>query len=115
MSVIITVGVFVVLFILSGLFSGSEIALFSLSRASVKKLQQEKRRGAMAVTKLKENPHRLLVTILIGNNVVNIYTAVLATEITIGVFGSRGVGIATGVVTFLILLFGEIFHQAMDQ
>ena len=115
MLVIVTVGVFVVLLILSGLFSGSEIALFSLSRASVKKLHQEKKRGAKAVTKLKENPHRLLVTILIGNNVVNIYMAALATQITIEIFGSKGVGIATGVVTFLILLFGEIFPKALAQ
>lgn len=115
MSVIVTIGVFMTLFLLSGLFSGSEIALFSLSRASVKKLQQEKRKGALAVTKLKENPHRLLVTILIGNNIVNIYTAALATQITIGLFGSSGVGIATGVVTFLILIFGEIFPKTLAQ
>jgi putative hemolysin len=115
MTVWITFAVFVVLFALSGLFSGSEIALFSLSRAAVNKMQRQKRVGAEAISKLRKNPHKLLVTILIGNNIVNIYAAALATAITIELFGSRGVGVATGVVTFMILLFGEIFPKALAQ
>ena len=106
---------FVVLFALSGLFSGSEIALFSLSRAAINKMQRRKLAGAAALSKLRKNPHKLLVTILIGNNIVNIYAAALATAITIQLFGSRGVGVATGIVTFMILLFGEIFPKALAQ
>jgi len=113
MSILVLGLVFILLFVLSGLFSGSELALFSLNRAAIKKLEREE--GASAVVKLKKNPHRLLVTILIGNNVVNIYAAALATQLTITLFGSKGVGIATGVVTFLILLFGEIFPKALAQ
>jgi len=115
MPILFTIGTFIVLFLLSGLFSGAELALFSLNRAAVKKLQQQNRAGVDAVVKLKQTPHRLLVTILIGNNIVNIYAAALATELTIDMFGSRGVGVATGVVTFLILLFGEIFPKSIAQ
>jgi len=103
------------LFLLSGAFSGSEIALFSLNRGALKRLQQQRHAGADAVAALKARPQRLLVTILIGNNIVNIYAAALATQLTITAFGSKGVGIATGVVTFLILLFGEIFPKALAQ
>jgi len=115
MEIWLTIIVFVGLFVLSGLFSGSEIALFSLSRAAIKKMQRQGRSGAEAISKLRESPHKLLVTILIGNNIVNIFAAALATEITIGIFGSRGVGIATGIVTFMILLFGEIFPKSLAQ
>lgn len=115
MTIWVTSFVFLVLIILSGLFSGSEIALFSLSRAEIKKMQRQGKAGAQAISKLRKNPHKLLVTLLIGNNIANIYAAALATELTIRFFGSRGVGIATGVVTFLILLFGEIFPKALAQ
>jgi len=57
---------------------------------------------------LKEEPHKLLVTILIGNNLVNIAAAALATVIFTDIFGSTGLGLATGIMTFLILVFGEI-------
>ncbi len=115
MSGILIIVVFIVLFALSGMFSGAEIALFSLSRAAVKKIERQKNARSRAVVKLKASPHRLLVTILIGNNIVNIYAAALATDITIGLVGSKGVGVATGIVTFLILLFGEIFPKALAQ
>jgi len=110
----------VVLVLLSALFSGSEIALFSLSDIKVKKLIRSRKKGAGTLRKLKSNPHRLLVTILICNNVVNIAAASIATMIAIGAFGSMGVGIATGIITFLILIFGEItpksyFHQKNER
>ena len=113
---ILEIIVLVVLVALSGLFSGAEIALFSLSQIKVRKLVKERRSGAKTLKKLKENPHRMLVTILIGNNVVNIGAAALATILFTEMFGSSGVGIATGIMTFLILVFGEItpktyFHQ----
>jgi len=115
MVTFLTLLIFAALFLLSGLFSGSEIALFSLNRSAIKELVRQKRPGAAAIAKLKDKPHRLLATILIGNNVANIYAAALATQITIETFGSRGVGIATGVVTFFILLFGEIFPKSLAQ
>jgi len=112
--------VLVVLIALSGFFSGAEIALFSLSNIKVRKLVKARRRGAKTLRKLKSNPHRMLVTILIGNNIVNIGAAALATVVATQSFGSVGLGIATGIMTFLILIFGEIvpksfFHQNRER
>ncbi len=102
----------VILLALSGLFSASETALFSLSRMKLRVLLRKKKRGAEAVQKLKEKPDRMIITILIGNNVVNIGAAALATAITINIFGSTGVGIATGIMTALVLVFGEIIPKS---
>ena len=112
--------VLIVLIALSGFFSGAEIALFSLSEIKVRKLIKARRRGAKTLRKLKRNPHRMLVTILIGNNIVNIGAASLATLVATEAFGSVGIGIATGIMTFLILIFGEIvpksfFHQNAER
>lgn len=117
---VIEIFVLIILVALSGFFSGAEIALFSLSKIKVRKLIKEKKRGAKTLNKLKNNPHRMLVTILIGNNVVNIGAASLATVIFMQVSGSAGIGIATGIMTFLILIFGEIvpksyFHQNAER
>ncbi len=90
------------------MFSGIEIAFFSLSDIKVRNLVEKKVKNAKAVKKLKDNPERLLITILIGNNVVNIGAASFATVVATNLFGSSGVGIATGVMTFLVLVFGEI-------
>lgn len=98
----------VILVALSGFFSGAEIAFFSLSDIKVRKLVRQRNRGAKLLRKLKEEPHKLLVTILIGNNLINIAAAALATIIFIDMFGSQGIGIATGVMTFIVLVFGEI-------
>jgi putative hemolysin len=62
---------------------------------------------------MKNDPHRLLSTILIGNNLVNIASSAMATSIAIDTFQSNAVGIATGVMTFLILIFGEIFPKSI--
>jgi putative hemolysin len=96
------------LILLSGFFSGAEIALFSLGEARVRTLQEEGRRGAKTLALLKSNPERLLATILVGNNIVNIGAASLATALALNLFGSQGVAYATGIMTLLVLVFGEI-------
>ncbi len=93
---------------LSGFFSGSEIAMFTLGEAKVRTLVEERRAGARALADLKGDPERLLITILIGNNVANIGAASVATYVATEAFGSAGVGLATGVMTLLVLFFGEI-------
>ena len=98
----------VILLMFSAFFSGIETALVSISRVKVKALVKQKKKGAEALHRLKQQPHRLITTILIGNNVVNIAAASLATVIFTDIFGSSGFGIATGVMTLLILIFGEI-------
>jgi Mg2+/Co2+ transporter CorB len=69
---------------------------------------EQKRKGAKALHQIKQNPNRLLITILIGNNLVNIAAASVTTAAAIKTFGDTGVGIATGVVTLLVLVFGDI-------
>ncbi|MCU7807238.1 MAG: hemolysin family protein [Candidatus Thiodiazotropha sp. (ex Semelilucina semeliformis)] len=102
-----------VLLVLSGLFSGSETALVSLSMARAESLYKEGRRGAQALFFLKKDPSRMLITILIGNNVVNIAASAMATVIATDYFGDSGPGIAVGVLTILILVFGEITPKSL--
>ncbi|MBT4375841.1 DUF21 domain-containing protein [archaeon] len=104
----IQITILVVLIILSAFFSGIETALISINQIKARSLLKQRKRGSKTLFKLKQDPHRLIITILIGNNVVNIGAASLATVIFTNLFGSGGVGIATGVMTFLILVFGEI-------
>lgn len=98
----------IILLILSACFSASETAIVSLSDAKVRSLVLKELRGAKALQKLRKNPHRLLITILIGNNLVNISASVMAAALFTELFGSAGLGIATGVMTFFVLVFGEI-------
>ncbi len=97
---------------LSGFFGGTEVAMVSLSDAQVEQYVSEKRNGAQALKKLRSNPNRMITTILLGNNLANIGAAALAAELAIFLFGSIGVGIATAVMTFTILVFGEITPKA---
>jgi putative hemolysin len=99
---------FAICLLFSGFFSGSEVAFLSISQATVRTLVDQKKFGSEALAKLKKNTDHVLITILIGNNVANIGAAAIVTALAIERFGDAGVGIATGVVTFLMLIFGEI-------
>ncbi|MCP4726816.1 MAG: HlyC/CorC family transporter [bacterium] len=104
------------LLIFSAFFSGAEIAFMSISDVKVRHLVEKKKRYSRLLEKLKSRPNNLLITVLIGNNLANIGGASLATTLSIDIlqnFGvaqalSYGVGITTGVMTLLILIFGEI-------
>ncbi len=104
----VQIAVLVILLCLSAFFSGIETALMSVSSIKVKTLVRKKKKGADALQRIKSNPERLLVTILVGNNIVNIGAAAIATSLTTSMFGDAGVGIATGIMTLLVLMFGEI-------
>lgn len=106
-------GFLFVLIVLSGFFSSSETALFSISKARARHLAKEGGKVNNLIQRMKEDPHRLLSTILIGNNLVNIGASALATAITIELVSNNAVGIATGIMTFLILVFGEIFPKSV--
>jgi CBS domain containing-hemolysin-like protein len=99
---------FVICILLSAFFSSSEVALISITRAKARTLVNEGRPGSQAVAALKESPEHLLITILIGNTFVNIAAASIATAFAIQMFGDIGVGIATGFVVIILLVFGEI-------
>ena len=105
--------VMVICLALSAMFSASETALMSLSKIRVKQMVENKVKGADRINKLLSDPSKLLSAILIGNNVVNIGASSLMTSIAIDVFGNTGVGIATGVMTLLILIFGEITPKSL--
>ena len=96
---------------LSGFFSGAEVALVSVSKLKAKQLFEENKKRAKYLYYLKENFQKTLITILIGNNLVNIAGSALATKLALDYFGDAGVGIATGVMTFLILTFGEVIPK----
>jgi len=102
-----------VLLVFSGIFSGSETALIALSMARVEALVKEGRSGAKALYQLKKDPSRMLTTILIGNNLVNIAASALATVMATREFGSAGPGIAVGLLTLFILVFGEITPKSL--
>ena len=106
--VTIEIALFLICLLLSGFFSSSEVALISITRAKVRALLNQSRKGATALDTLKRSTDTLLITILIGNNIVNVGAASLATAIAIGIYGDVGIGIATGVTVILMLIFGEI-------
>ena len=98
----------VVLIGLSGFFSGLEVALVGIRKSKVIQLFNEGRKGSKALHKLKMNPSWMMSSVNLGNNLVNVGASALATSLAIRLFGNDGLGIAVGVMTFLILVFGEI-------
>ncbi len=103
----------VVLVLLSAFFSSAETALTTVNRHRLRALSEEGNRTASKVLKLVDNPSKLLSAILIGNNIVNISASALATTFTTEVFGSKFIGISTGVLTLVVLLFGEITPKTL--
>ena len=93
---------------LSGFFSGLEVALVGVRKSKVIQLFNEGRKGSKALHKLKTNPSWMMSSVNLGNNLVNVGASALATSVAIRLFGNDGLGIAVGVMTFLILIFGEI-------
>jgi len=105
--------ILIILLLLSGFFSSAETALFSISKAKAKHLAKQKGMTNELIKKMKQDSHKLLTTILIGNNIVNVGASALATAMTIKIVSSNAVGIATGIMTLLILIFGEIFPKSI--
>ena len=103
--------IFILCLVFSAFFSGSEVALISINPAKVRTLIEQKKAGSEALERLKSDQDHLLITILIGNNLVNIGAASIATAVAIEIWGSIGIGIATFVTTILMLTFGEIIPK----
>ena len=93
---------------LSGFFSGLEVALVGIRKSKVIQLFNDKKKGSKALHKLKTNPSWMMSSVNLGNNLVNVGASALATSLAIRLFGNDGLGIAVGIMTFLILVFGEI-------
>lgn len=101
-----------VLLCMSAFFSASETALMTLSKIRLINMLEEKVPGASLIDRLRQNPSKLLSTILVGNNIVNVSASAIGTVLAIEYFGDAGVGIATGIMTFLVLILGEITPKA---
>lgn len=103
--------ILVVLLMASAFFSSAETALTCVNKVKMKTLVDEGSKSARRVLDILESPGKMLSTILIGNNVVNISITSLATTLTIKILGSVFVGLVTGFLTILLLLFGEIIPK----
>lgn len=93
---------------LSGFFSGLEVALVGTNNATIARLVKENAKGAKTLQKLKSNPGWMMSSVNLGNNLVNVGSASLATVVSIEIFGENGLGIAVAIMTFLIIIFGEV-------
>jgi CBS domain containing-hemolysin-like protein len=98
---------------LSAFFSASETALLSISKAKAKELAKEGTRVGSLIKRMKDDPRQLLTTLRFGNHLVNIAASSLATLIVIQLSSRHAFGIATGVMTLVILIFGEIFPKSL--
>ena len=113
-SSLIQIIALVILLIGSGFFSASETALMSLSRIKIRHLEEDGVRGAKLVGSLLEDSNRLLTSILIGNNIVNIAATSISTSLFITLWGAQGVAAATALMTVLVLIFGEITPKTIS-
>lgn len=115
-STIVELVCLLVLLVLSGYFSSAETALTTVSLNKLKTVEDEggrRGRAARRVIKMRENSSKLLSTILIGNNIVNISASALMTVLCTEIFGSGYIGVATGILTFFVLIFGEITPKTL--
>lgn len=112
-DLIIKIVILVILLLLSAFFSSAETALTTVNLMKMRHLAEDGNKSAATVIKVTDNKPKMLSAILIGNNIVNLSASSLATTVAIHVWGSYGAGIATGILTFLILIFGEIMPKTM--
>jgi len=103
----------IILLLLSAFFSSAETAFTTVSLLKMQSKAEEGDRRAKRVLKITENKSKMLSAILIGNNLVNISASSLATTLAISLWGNVGAGIATGILTLLVLIFGEITPKTM--
>ena len=101
----------IVLVSLSAFFSSAETAYSTVNRVRMRTLSQEDNKGASRVLGILDQYGKMLSAILIGNNIVNLSASSVATTFAINLWGSRAVGIVTGVLTFIVLMFGEILPK----
>jgi len=108
MDITYEIAALVALIGISGYFSGLEVALVSIRPSKIEQLIKNKVKGASSLHKLKSNPSRMMSSVNLGNNLASIAATALATDIALKLFGDEGLAIAIGIMTFLILVFGEI-------
>lgn len=99
---------------LSAFFSSAETALTTVNKMRVRTLAEAGNRQAIMLAKVTENPGKMLSTILVGNNIVNLSASAIMTTLAMQTFGSKAVGAATGILTLIILVFGEITPKTVS-
>jgi Mg2+/Co2+ transporter CorB len=107
----LTLGAVILLLTISGFFSGSETALTAVSRARIHSMAQEGASRAQVVDRLLAHPERIIGTVLLGNNLVNILASALTTSLLISLFGEAGVVYATLALTLIIVVFCEVLPK----
>ncbi|URQ60124.1 HlyC/CorC family transporter [Pantoea alhagi] len=103
----------VVMILVSAYFSGSETGMMTLNRYRLRHKAKNGNRSARRVEKLLRRPDRLISLVLIGNNLVNILASALATIVGMRLYGNAGVAIATGILTFAVLIFAEVLPKTI--
>lgn len=103
----------IVLIFVSGFFSASETSLMSLSKIRLRHMVESKIKNASTIEKMLNTPNKMLGAILLGNNTVNTAASAVATVLAISIFGKGGVGLATVIMTIMILIFGEITPKSL--
>ncbi|MCO4825530.1 MAG: DUF21 domain-containing protein, partial [Amylibacter sp.] len=106
-----TIAAIICLLLVSAFFSGSETALTAASRGKLHSLADRGSAGANRALKLTEDSERLIGAVLLGNNLVNILAASLATSLFLRLFGENGIALATLVMTALVLVFAEVLPK----
>ena len=107
----VTAGAILILLVLSGFFSGSETALTAASRGKLRSAADKGSKGAERALTVTEDNERLIGSVLLGNNVVNILATSLATAVLTKIFGQNGVAAATLIMTLLVLIFAEVLPK----
>jgi len=110
-SVLLTVAAILALLFLSGFFSGSETALTASSRGKLRAQADKGSKGAETALQITEDSEKLIGSVLLGNNLVNILAASLATALFTRLFGDSGVALATLVMTLMVLIFAEVLPK----
>ncbi|WP_318370597.1 HlyC/CorC family transporter [Enterobacter sp.] len=103
----------IVMVVISAYFSGSETGMMTLNRYRLRHLAKQGNRAAKRVEKLLRKPDRLISLVLIGNNLVNILASAIGTIVGMRLYGNAGVAIATGVLTFVVLVFAEVLPKTI--
>lgn len=109
----ITSGAILLLLVASAFFSGSETALTAASRGKLRSLSDKGSKGAVKALEVTEDNERLIGSVLLGNNVVNILATSLATAVLTKLFGQNGVAAATLIMTLLVLIFAEVLPKTL--
>lgn len=103
----------VIMVLISAFFSGAETGMMTLNRYRLRHKAKQGNRAALRVEKLLRKPDRLISLVLIGNNLVNIMASAIATIVGMRLYGNFGVAIATGILTFVILVFAEVLPKTI--